>query len=152
LAGDLALAHTLLAHESTDARPGEVDLVERRAREGTARLVLEVTHVLLGCGDAAGISGVVGVRRSHDRRVEPRDHEEQSPVALREKDMRVLHRTSGDDMDALGQTEERARPLAQRRDRPVEPWSGGDDREASADLDVAASDRVSHASTDDAVV
>src|SRR5204863_9250200 len=122
------------------------------AREGAGALVLELALVVVGCVAFAAISGVVGARRSPDRRVDARDHEEQSSVALREKDMRVLHRTSGDDMDALGQTEERARPLAQRRDRPVEPWSGGDDREASADLDVAASDRVSHASTDDAVV
>src|SRR5216110_1849345 len=152
LAGDLALAHPLLAHQSTDARPGEVDLVERRAWEGTARLVLEVPHVLLGCGDLAGISGVVGVGRADDRRIEPRHDEEQSPVALREKDMRVLHRMSADDVDALGQAEEWVGPLPDGRDRPVEPGSGSDDRETSADLDVAAPDRVAHPSTDDAVV
>src|SRR3982074_1078690 len=71
LAGDLPFAHALLAHESADTCPREVDLVERRRGKGATRFVLEVAHVLLTRRDVARIPRVVSVRRADDRRAAP---------------------------------------------------------------------------------
>ena len=150
-AGDLTLAHAFLAHESANAGIREVDLVEGCAREGPSCLVLEVPHVLLSRGDVAGIACVIGVGRADDRRVEPRDHEEEPPVTLREQDVRLLDRPAGDDVHAFRQTEEWVGPLAKRRDRTIEPWSGRDDRETCADLDVSFRAGVADTRSDDAI-
>src|SRR6185503_8747708 len=65
LARDLSFAHAFLANESAHPRPREMNLVERRARKSATRLILQIPHVLLGRLDAAGVAGVVGVRRAH---------------------------------------------------------------------------------------
>ena len=137
LAGNLPFAHAFLAHQSADTGPREEDLVERCRGKGAPRFVLEVAHVLLTRRDVARIPRVIGVGRADDGRVAPRDHEEQTPIALREQDVGLLHSVPSHDVDALGKTEKWVGPPAERRDRPVEPRSGRDDGEASADLDVA---------------
>src|SRR5207245_6396750 len=111
----------------------------------------EIADVLLGRGDLAGIAVIVGVRGAHDRRVSPGDNEEEPPVTLREENVRLLHRTAGDEVHALCQSEERVRFLAERRDGAVEPRSGRDDREASADLEGAIGSGVAYTRSDDAI-
>src|SRR5207302_5951456 len=131
--------------------PGEVDLIEGGARESAPRFLLEIADVLLGRGDLAGITVIVGVRGAHDRRVSPGDNEEEPPVTLREENVRLLHRTAGDEVHALCQSEERVRFLAERRDGAVEPRSGRDDREASSDLEGAIGCDVAYTRSDDVV-
>src|SRR5205807_1972440 len=103
---NLSLAHTFLAHQRANTGPGEVDLIEGGARESVPRFLLEIADVLLGRGDLAGITVVVGVRGADDRRVSPGDNEEEPPVALREENVRLLHRTAGDEVHALCQSDE----------------------------------------------
>ena len=66
--------------------------------------------------------------------------------------MGLLHGMPGDDVNALCQPQERAGPLAERPDGAIEPRSGRDDREASADLDVGGRRGVSDTRADDPLV
>src|SRR5438093_6779350 len=151
LTRDLPFAHPFLAHESANPGPREVDLVERRAGEGASRLVLKISDVLVARGDGFRVAAVVGVRRTDDRRVSPRQHEEQAAVALREQYVRVFGRAPRDEVDAFGETEEGTRLAADRRDGPIEPWPGGVDRVSRSNADGVASDAVPHGGADHAV-
>src|SRR5207249_10259245 len=117
LARYLALADTLLADECAHAGPGEEDLVERRVRERSSRLLPQIAHVLLGCGGGRRIAVEIRVGRADDRGVEPRDDEKEPIVATREQHVGLLRGARRDEMDPLRQTKQWLRAASQPRDR-----------------------------------
>src|SRR5438309_926098 len=135
------------------SRPARLPYTLRRcasAGSPTPSAVLQVPGVVLRRRRVGGISGVVGIGRAHDRRVEPGEHEEEPSVTLREQDVRLPRGAPSHEVDPFRKPQERRRLPSQRGDRPVEPRAGRVHREVRAHFEITSGDLVADGDAGDA--